>query len=266
MQKKNRRNLFNFLIMVLLSLCLILVDQGAKATEKVPAEESVLTLKYGIDIDVFFGPGEGEIGYAPKSFYVRDNILAIDNHGKHEIRVFDIKQKKLIRLFSIPPGEIENIVIGPDNTIYYLTNKWSGHGEFLGRMISKISQERESLFIPKASLLPDEMKEKIYKKSPYTHRPEINWEELFIDRHNNLYVRVLTSILQYNSKGEIVRVVPGFPSETFMPAPKRQAQKGMKIPPTYILPLRGGRKQEGVKKGDFQGENRFYKRNYQTRP
>jgi len=37
-----------------------------------------------------------------------------------------------------------------------------------------------------------------------------------------------------------------------MPAPKRQAQKGMKIPPTYILPLRGGRKQEGVKKGDFQ--------------
>jgi len=37
-----------------------------------------------------------------------------------------------------------------------------------------------------------------------------------------------------------------------MPAPKTAGTKENENSPTYILPLRGGRKQEGVKKGDFQ--------------
>ena len=83
----------------------------------------MVTLKYGRDIEIMFGSGEGEIGYAPKVFYIRDNLLAIDNPEPHQIRLFDIKQKKLINTFSVPSGEIKDIVISPNKTICYLLSQ-----------------------------------------------------------------------------------------------------------------------------------------------
>ncbi|HOK05293.1 MAG TPA: hypothetical protein PLN24_08580 [Victivallales bacterium] len=197
---------------LLFLVLLLFILQTAITKGEIFKEELVLTLKYGIDIDVFFGPGEGEIGYAPKVFYVRNHILAIDNHGKHEIRLYDIKSKNFINVFPIPSGEVEDIVVDSKGDIYYLINRWSAKGKCIGSMVYKITKNSNSPFIPEFSMLPIYTKEKIYQNFSLDSKSKLDWEELFIDKHDNLYIRILGKIFQFNSKGDLVKMVPGVPN------------------------------------------------------